>query len=122
MNVQWMKYFPNMDIGYLMFGVSDHSPILISLKEHKKNLMKPFRFTNHWTLYEDYMDKVKEGWHIDIEDRPMFQFTHKMKVIKGILVHWSKDKNNNRKEVEFRSECARLQRLLESNINENIKI
>lgn len=56
-------HFPDMMVHYLHEGISDHSPLVVSLSTQHNEGGRPFKFVN--TLTEDpcFSEVVAEAWH-----------------------------------------------------------
>lgn len=91
-NVYWMQTFSNSSVNYLSSGVSNHYPIIVSQIEKKKEMMKPFKYTNHQPTIDEYQDIVNQGWKLNAVRRPPYQLLHKLKAIKCKLKNQAKDK------------------------------
>ncbi|XP_074315169.1 uncharacterized protein LOC141651351 [Silene latifolia] len=56
----WLQYFPNSTATVMTPGISDHSPLLISVFVEQR-YRKHFSFLNCWIDSPHYTDYVKDG-------------------------------------------------------------
>ncbi|XP_059310080.1 uncharacterized protein LOC132061248 [Lycium ferocissimum] len=83
--------YPNLEVEHLIKQGSDHSPLLISLKQDSRPIKKSFRFLNFWVEHETFQEVVKNNWIANFSADPFFNFHNKLK--KG--VQWFKDGDRN---------------------------
>ena len=85
MNDSWLSRFPNSKAIFIQAGVSDHSPVVVSLFEPVQPRGGPFRFLNHLTDHPLFLDKVRSSWGVVVHGYPMYRLVCKLKVVKGAL-------------------------------------
>ena len=83
-----LDMFPNAFTEVLPPGLSDHCPLVISLKVNPDpgpRKLFPFKFFNFWADHPDFIGLVKEAWCYEVYGTPMFRLTRKLKRVKAIL-------------------------------------
>ncbi|KAL2248543.1 UNVERIFIED_CONTAM: putative ribonuclease H protein [Sesamum indicum] len=85
----WTQAFPLSRIQHLTRNVSDHCPLLLSVKQEKKTGPTPFRFQNMWTKHHDFKHCVTTSWQHPIHGHGMFAFQQKLHRIKAALKLWN---------------------------------
>jgi hypothetical protein len=53
-NNDWMANFINCSVNYMNAGVSDHSPLVVKVKEDTGGGGRPFRFLNHLASHKQF--------------------------------------------------------------------
>jgi hypothetical protein len=91
-NQEWYQSFQNSNPTFQAQGISDHSPIIISLDKPLPKAPKPFKFYNHWVDHPTFLDIVRKEWNCAIKGNPMFILIQKLKKkrLKARLKTWSK--------------------------------
>ncbi|KAA3480050.1 LINE-1 reverse transcriptase isogeny [Gossypium australe] len=68
-NENWMFMFPEATIQNLVHSISDHCPLLITMKkEDNKRSWKTFKFEAWWVLEESFKAEVKLIWETTLGD------------------------------------------------------
>ena len=83
-----LDLFPNAFTEVLPPGLSDHCPLVTSLKANPDlgpRKLFPFKFFNLWADHPDFIGLVKEAWSNEVFGIPMFRLTRKLKGVKVIL-------------------------------------
>ena len=83
-----LDLFPNAFTEVLPPGLSDHCPLVTSLKVNPDpgpRKLFPFKFFNFWVDHPDFIGLVKEAWSTEVFRTPMFRLTRKLKGVKAIL-------------------------------------
>ena len=83
-----LDMFPNAFTEVLPPGLSDHCPLVTSLKVNPDpgpRKLIPFKFFNFWADHPDFIGLVKEAWSYEVYGTPMFRLTRKLKRVKAIL-------------------------------------
>ena len=83
-----LDMFPNAFTEVLPSGLSDHCPLVTSLKVNPDpgpRKLIPFKFFNFWADHPDFIGLVKEAWSYEVYGTPMFRLTRKLKRVKAIL-------------------------------------
>ncbi|KAK9756442.1 hypothetical protein RND81_01G097800, partial [Saponaria officinalis] len=81
-NATWHSSFPASYADALPAGVSDHSPIVVTLCAPDPPRPKPFRFLNCWAQDSPFMPMVTEAWAADVWGCPMFCLISRLKALK----------------------------------------
>ncbi|GAV66479.1 hypothetical protein CFOL_v3_09989 [Cephalotus follicularis] len=61
-NREWHKHFNHSLAHFHNPGVSDHSPVSVSLSEFRNSGNKPFKFLNFWVKDDRFLDIVRRVW------------------------------------------------------------
>lgn len=77
----------------LLPGISDHSPILLSLYE-KHHIKAPLRYYNYWAKMLGFLNTVKDAWNTDIIGNPLFIVVRKLSIVKQHLIEWKKSQQS----------------------------
>ncbi|XP_074290572.1 uncharacterized protein LOC141617289 [Silene latifolia] len=83
-NPKWLTMFPSSFASTLVPGISDHSPLLVTIPS-AKGFKKRFSFLNIWQGHPDYLCMVETAWHTPSYGTPMFQLFHKLKAVRKAL-------------------------------------
>lgn len=67
-NQDWINSFPISYCQYLPTLTSDHSLMVIHMQNLPVSGPKPFRFLNRWCNSEGFLDTVKEGWSLPVQE------------------------------------------------------
>ncbi|XP_018629838.2 uncharacterized protein [Nicotiana tomentosiformis] len=76
---------PSYIANFLSKGISDHSPVSISLLNLKNNRYKAFKYCNTWSQHPQFLVKVEEVWKQSLEGHMMYQVVSKMRSLKNSL-------------------------------------
>ncbi|XP_075085039.1 uncharacterized protein LOC142168277 [Nicotiana tabacum] len=76
---------PSYIANFLSKGISDHSPVSISLLNLKNNRYKAFKYCNTWSQYPQFLVKVEEVWKQSLEGHMMYQVVSKTRSLKNSL-------------------------------------
>ncbi|XP_077252323.1 uncharacterized protein LOC143891665 [Tasmannia lanceolata] len=90
-NDLWLQDFPLGFAEYRPPGISDHSPIIVSLNTHTSLAPKPFKFMNMWFDDVSVYPVVERAWATKCIGNPMYRLVHKLKEVKRQLASWNKD-------------------------------
>ncbi|XP_074301073.1 uncharacterized protein LOC141632425 [Silene latifolia] len=92
-NVDWKLQYPATSAVFLPAGVSDHSPILVTVFEDKHSGSR-FSFLNCWINHLDYHDLVNEAWREPVQGSLIFTLFGKFKHVKKRLKALHKENFN----------------------------
>ena len=87
-NESSLDIFPNAFTEVLPPGLSDHCPLVTSLRVNsvpRPRKLIPFKFFNFWADHPDFIGLVKEAWSYEVFGTPMFRLTRKLKSVKATL-------------------------------------
>ncbi|XP_059639079.1 uncharacterized protein LOC132281388 [Cornus florida] len=100
-NEHWNHSFPLSHCQFLPPGISDHSPMIISLGNPRPQRKVPFRFFNYWSKNDSFLPLVESIWRSHVEGYPMFQVITKLKKLKQPLkMEFLKNFNAIKSEVQ----------------------
>ncbi|KAK9755490.1 hypothetical protein RND81_01G029100 [Saponaria officinalis] len=82
-NAMWQSSFPASVADVLTAGISDHSPVLVSVWPADDSRPKQFRFLNCWAQDEHFLPLVQEVWREPVYGCPMYRLVSRLKALKG---------------------------------------
>ncbi|XP_074313865.1 uncharacterized protein LOC141649063 [Silene latifolia] len=83
-NPDWFNQFPTTYANFLPAGISDHSPVLVTVFDDPP-LKSRFSFLNCWTTHASYRDLVTQAWHLPVQGTAMFKLFGKLKNVRVSL-------------------------------------
>ncbi|XP_074297754.1 uncharacterized protein LOC141628523 [Silene latifolia] len=83
-NPDWLTMFPSSFVVWLSPGISDHSPLLVSVAPASP-IQRRFSFLNVWQGHPDYKSIIDNAWKTPSYGSPMFQLFHKFKNVRHSL-------------------------------------
>ncbi|GJR50539.1 RNA-directed DNA polymerase, eukaryota, reverse transcriptase zinc-binding domain protein [Tanacetum coccineum] len=75
----------NAHVVFLPYGISDHSPAVLTFPQHIRSKPKSFRFANYITDKEEFNQLMLEKWNINVDGFNTFKLVKKLKAIKPVL-------------------------------------
>ncbi|XP_042481160.1 uncharacterized protein LOC122061743 [Macadamia integrifolia] len=114
-NELWIDEFKNISQRVITCTASDHTPILIHSNMIQKPSNIPFRFHNFWMEDDNFQLVVKQAWSQQVSGCPIYILAQKLKVVKGVLKAWAKERfpNLNEEVKKATSELKRVQDTIE---------
>ncbi|XP_024200296.1 uncharacterized protein LOC112203585 [Rosa chinensis] len=112
---QWRRRFPYSRVITLNPSDSDHCPILVEVREEKKNSKrspKRFRFEEMWHGHYQCMDIIKQNWSRPLTGNALQQLGHKIQYTGERLFEWHS--------VEFEKQNVEL-RVVQEKLNDIMK-
>ncbi|XP_026458730.1 uncharacterized protein LOC113359282 [Papaver somniferum] len=94
-NLSWLSRFPDSITEFLISGISNHSPMVISVHTGRGMGTKDYRYFNTWDEELDFLRVVEEAWHIPVQGIPMYMFITRLKNVKQHLINWRKSRFKN---------------------------
>ncbi|XP_074315324.1 uncharacterized protein LOC141651516 [Silene latifolia] len=85
-NSLWMGHFPNTQVNVLPSGISDHSPLLVSIHDHYQQKRR-FSYLNCWEDHKDYGKVVKEAWDIPVKSNAIHRLFPRLKNVRLQLIN-----------------------------------
>ncbi|XP_074299603.1 uncharacterized protein LOC141630738 [Silene latifolia] len=83
-NSSWLTKFHVTSANYLAPGISDHSPIVVTIFDDP--VKKPtFSFLNCWVEDPDYDNLVQQAWQLPVSGSNTFKFFEKLKNVRKAL-------------------------------------
>ncbi|KAK9750083.1 hypothetical protein RND81_02G172000 [Saponaria officinalis] len=111
-NSDWLSDFPNFSAAVALgAGVSNHSPLIVSVSSAPALRPWHFRFINCWIEDANFLPIVTEVWKNNVQVCPMFILVTHLKQVKQQLKlpHQSGFSNVSQKVSELRSNLANCQ-------------
>ncbi|XP_026410782.1 uncharacterized protein LOC113306007 [Papaver somniferum] len=102
-NLEWLQQFQLSQAEFLVPGISDHSPVVVSVFEKRKHGPPPFRFYNFLMGDAEFLDIVNQAWKIQVRGNPMIQLVTKLKFSKRRIIELKKRKFKNVSEQSLQS-------------------
>ncbi|XP_042485772.1 uncharacterized protein LOC122066016 [Macadamia integrifolia] len=114
-NELWIDEFKNISQRVISCTGSDHTPILIHSNVIQKPSNIPFRFHNFWMEDDSFHSVVKQAWSQHVGGCPIYILAQKLKVVKGVLKAWAKERfpNLNEEVKKATSGLKRVQDIIE---------
>ncbi|KAK1263721.1 hypothetical protein QJS04_geneDACA009440 [Acorus gramineus] len=88
-NTSWMTSFPDSYVHYDSPGLSDHSPLKVTVLPSSSMGPKPFKYFKMWELHPEFWGVVENAWSVPFEGSPLFILAKKLQHLKMILKHWN---------------------------------
>lgn len=66
--------------NFLLEGVSDHCPVVISLLDGPRRVKPTFKYCNVCTSHPEFLNIVKETWDQNIEGYQMFRVVKRLSI------------------------------------------
>lgn len=89
-NQKFMNIFPASEVHHLIRKGSDHTPLHLVCDPQIEPSIKPFKFLNFSTKYQNFKELIKEQWKLDYVANPLTEFHAKMKKVKVNLKEMEK--------------------------------
>ncbi|XP_043697058.1 uncharacterized protein LOC122647815 [Telopea speciosissima] len=92
-NLLWLDVLWSSKATFLLPGLSDHSPVVISILDGVNFGPKPFRFFEAWIGREGFDEVVARVWDslVNMKLNPILRFVARLKNVKAELKKWNKD-------------------------------
>ncbi|XP_074265660.1 uncharacterized protein LOC141588104 [Silene latifolia] len=84
-NPLWLIHFPTTQVHVLPAGVSDHSPLLVTVTD-VNTPRKRFSYLNCWEAHEEYGTRVREAWDMPVRGNAMYSLFSKLKQVRQKLI------------------------------------
>ncbi|XP_074311591.1 uncharacterized protein LOC141647344 [Silene latifolia] len=104
-NVAWQSQYPATSADFLPAGVSDHSPILVTVLKDKHSGSR-FSFLNCWIDHPTYPTLVQEAWMEPVKGSLIFTLFSRLKNVQKRLRTLHKD---NFTQIDHRIKTCRGQ-------------
>ncbi|KAJ9535280.1 hypothetical protein OSB04_un001622 [Centaurea solstitialis] len=109
-NLGFLELFPLAAASFLPYGLSDHSPAVLSVSFGVRVKAKSFKFNNHLVDSPDFLSVVENCWSKKVEGCLMFSVVTKLKELKKGVRKLNCKHGDVFKNVEkFRGELDRAQ-------------
>ncbi|XP_074288921.1 uncharacterized protein LOC141614066 [Silene latifolia] len=84
-NPLWLVHFSSTQVNVLPSGVSDHSPLLVTITD-KSQQNKRFSYLNCWEDHPDYGQVVKEAWDMPVRGNVIYRLFSRLKNVRQRLI------------------------------------
>ncbi|XP_074282660.1 uncharacterized protein LOC141607199 [Silene latifolia] len=84
-NPSWLLEYPNTQVHVLPSGISDHSPLLVTVQDNYRP-RKQFSYLNCWADHKEYDEMVMQAWGLPVRGSVMFKFFGKLKHVRKTLI------------------------------------
>ncbi|KAJ9561457.1 hypothetical protein OSB04_006617 [Centaurea solstitialis] len=84
-NSEFVALYPDSGARFFPWGISDHSPAMLSFKADFRLWGVPFKFDNFLTDHPLFSQTVAVAWSMQIEGTFMYRVTQKLKELKNPL-------------------------------------
>ncbi|XP_019234473.1 PREDICTED: uncharacterized protein LOC109214949 [Nicotiana attenuata] len=113
-NDEWMQEYGHMEAEYRLPFISDHAPMVISIRTQVPSGKIPFRFFNVWAEYPSFIPLLEGVWKEQYDHDPMKNISQKLKILRSLL----KQLNNNKLANEEKQALENLEKwsLIEESI------
>ncbi|XP_074314070.1 uncharacterized protein LOC141649275 [Silene latifolia] len=108
-NLVWDQQFPSSFADALEAGVSDHSPLVVTVQHSDTQRPKQFRYLNCWGQDSSFATLVRGVWKEDVRGCTMYKLVSHLKLAKGKLKALHKGKYSNVTDRATEAKAALLQ-------------
>ncbi|XP_060974657.1 uncharacterized protein LOC115696494 [Cannabis sativa] len=91
-NKKWMDLYPNAEAVFMVEGLFDHTPVIVSIYPEIRRGKSPFKYFRMWSSHPQFSEIVTRIWKSSVAGAKMFQLVYKLRMLKAEL------KELNRKE------------------------
>nr|GEX34492.1 hypothetical protein [Tanacetum cinerariifolium] len=93
-NEEFIEEYLRAHAVFLPYGISDHSPAVLTCPQTIKAKSRSFRFATYIADKEDFLGVIKDNWKTDVDGFTMFKLAKKPKSLKPAMnkLNW---KNGN---------------------------
>ncbi|XP_026417025.1 uncharacterized protein LOC113312490 [Papaver somniferum] len=91
-NLEWIQLFQLSKAEFLLPGISDHSPAVVTICENRKHGPPLFRFYNYHSEEMYFLDVVRVSWTLSVRGNPMIKLVNKLKNVKVDLIKFRKSR------------------------------
>ncbi|GKA64593.1 RNA-directed DNA polymerase, eukaryota, reverse transcriptase zinc-binding domain protein [Tanacetum coccineum] len=93
-NEEFLEEYFRAHVVFLPYGISDHSPVVLTCPQTIKAKSRSFRFANYIADKDDFLGVIKDNWKTGVEGFAMFKLAKKLKALKPTMnkLNW---KNGN---------------------------
>ncbi|XP_043696901.1 uncharacterized protein LOC122647612 [Telopea speciosissima] len=92
-NLAWIDVLRSSEVDFLPPGLSDHSPMVLTIFDDANFDPKPFRFFEAWIGRNGFDDTVLKGWEqpVSMTLNPILRFAAWLRNVKKELRKWNKE-------------------------------
>ncbi|XP_060178252.1 uncharacterized protein LOC132608207 [Lycium barbarum] len=121
-NDEWMLQYGQLGVDYGLPHISDHTPMIITLKDDKPCIKIPFQFFNVWEDHDQFLTLVDESWEGRVTMEAMRNVWCKLKSLRYRLKQLNKVefKGTTEKIVQARIELQDVQTKLVSHYSDQL--
>ncbi|XP_019234714.1 PREDICTED: uncharacterized protein LOC109215148 [Nicotiana attenuata] len=81
----WMMNWGHIVLEYDLPNISDHAPMLLTLRNVNQNIRAPFRFFNIWCGHAQFLEIVETHWKKQLGRDPMQNVWNKLKAMRSVF-------------------------------------
>ncbi|XP_075095466.1 uncharacterized protein LOC142173728 [Nicotiana tabacum] len=89
-----MIRLPHLEVTIIDLGFSNHSPLCITFDNHPGRRARPFKFLNHLTEHQEFLDNVAKGWRKPVSKFFLKSISQKLKNVKTEMKLLNKEEYN----------------------------
>ncbi|XP_062094157.1 uncharacterized protein LOC133800218 [Humulus lupulus] len=102
-NSKWTDTFQNSEAVFLLEGIFDHNPILVSFYFEVNLGKKPFRYFRMWKEASSYEVKVSTSWNAPVMGTEMFKLITELKRLKQVFLDINREGFHDIQQAEFQA-------------------
>ncbi|XP_074271470.1 uncharacterized protein LOC141595405 [Silene latifolia] len=123
LNSDWLIQFPTTNVQVLPSGISDHSLLLVEVKNGYK-IRRQFSYLNCWEDHKEYRDSVTAAWDLPVKGNQIFRLFTKLKNVRSNLISLHKNHYTgiSQKEKELLARYLILRKTERSSLLQRAKI
>ncbi|XP_062080697.1 uncharacterized protein LOC133785484 [Humulus lupulus] len=84
-NPAWLEVFSNVNVRFLLEGLFDHMPAVLSFSKTMELGKKPFLYFKMWQRFSGYQQCVSEAWQSPVHGTLMYRVVTKLKRLNATL-------------------------------------
>ncbi|GKA44583.1 RNA-directed DNA polymerase, eukaryota, reverse transcriptase zinc-binding domain protein [Tanacetum coccineum] len=84
-NEEFLEEYFRAHAVFLPYGISNHSPVVLTCPQSIKAKSRSFRFANYIADKDDFLNLIKDKWKTDMEGYVMFKLAKKLKSLKPAM-------------------------------------
>ncbi|XP_043700095.1 uncharacterized protein LOC122650777 [Telopea speciosissima] len=90
-NESWLASFPSSSSNFDPPGISDYSPIALSIQPNNSFGPKPFKYFDMWSKHPSFLSIVKDAWYKPVQafSSPLLVLARKLRNVKNTLKSWN---------------------------------
>ncbi|KAL9247570.1 hypothetical protein vseg_020988 [Gypsophila vaccaria] len=90
-NKHWSDLMPESYAQYLLEGVCDHTPCIVSQTQQLQR-KRSFKYFNMWGASDKFLPLLHQHWNKDLPSTHMFKLARNLKLLKPVLKELNKER------------------------------